>query len=57
LVAAARHVQRELLPLLDESPAFQRAVAEVVACQRHLLVVASGELDKTELGAAPDPAT
>jgi hypothetical protein len=54
LVAAARHFQRQIMPLLYESPAFQRAVAEVVVCQRHLLVVASGKL--AEPDAAPDPA-
>jgi hypothetical protein len=55
LVAAeALHFQREIMPLLYDSPAFQRAAAEVVARQRHLRVVASGKLGRAEPGAAPD---
>ena len=54
LAAAARHFQREVLPLLYDSPAFQRATAEVVARGRHLRVVASGKLKPAGPDAAVD---
>ena len=53
----AQRFQREVMPLLHASPAFQRAVAEVVMHGRHLRAVAPGKLELAEPGAAPDPAT
>jgi hypothetical protein len=54
LAAEALHFQREVMPLLNDSPAFQRAVAEVVARQRHLRLVASGKLNRAEPGTSTD---
>lgn len=44
LAAAARQFQRDVMPLLYDSPAFQRAAAELLARQRYLRVVAPGKL-------------
>jgi hypothetical protein len=54
LVAEALHFQREIMPLVYDSAAFQRAAAEVVARQRHRRLVASGKLQSAEPGAAAD---
>ncbi|MEZ6143685.1 MAG: hypothetical protein R3B84_24235 [Zavarzinella sp.] len=40
----ARNFQREVVPLLHDSPTFQRSLAEVVALQQHRQVVAPGTL-------------
>lgn len=40
----ARHFQREVMPLLHDSPEFQRAVAAVISGQWHWRVVAVGKL-------------
>ncbi|HEX5271814.1 MAG TPA: hypothetical protein VFW33_15055 [Gemmataceae bacterium] len=40
----AGYFQREVMPLLHDSPEFQRAVAAVVSGQRHWRVVAVGKL-------------
>ena len=47
-VAESLHLQREIMPLLYNSSAFQQAVAEIVARQRHLRVVAWGKLSRVE---------
>jgi hypothetical protein len=52
--AVARHFQREVMPRLYDSPAFQRAVAEIVTRQRHLRLVASGKVSSIEPDVARD---
>jgi hypothetical protein len=54
LATAAPRFQREVMPLLYASLAFQRAAAEVVARQRHLRVTPSGKLGRAEQGAQAD---
>lgn len=47
-LAEALHFQRGVMPLLYDSPAFQRAAAEVVSHLRHLRVVAPDTLRRVE---------
>jgi hypothetical protein len=44
LSAEARHFQHEVMPLLYESEAMQRAVAEIVHRRQHLRLIAPGRL-------------
>jgi hypothetical protein len=44
LAGDARHFQREVMPLVHDSPAMQHAVAEIVHRDRHLRLVAAGKL-------------
>jgi hypothetical protein len=54
VLADAHYFQREVMPLLYDSPPFQRAAAEVVRCQQHLRVVTLGQLVQREPGGTAD---